>query len=228
MPRNARVVAPGLPYHITQRGTNRQRVFFTAGDRSLYLSLIRENQAHAGVRILAYCLMTNHVHFVVIPEREDSLAVLFGRANGRYSQAINIRKGRSGHLWQDRFHSCALSESHLEIALRYVEDNPCRAGMAARLANIAGRAPRRICSASRIEAMFWTWGFGSEPVGRKPGRECTQAGGCGPDRGASKMHLFREAVRRRVLCLRNGGAVPSQMASRGAGSDGQNREKCVK
>jgi putative transposase len=130
MPRNARVVASGLPYHITQRGTNRGRVFFTVADRSLYLRLVRENQAEAGVRILAYCLMTNHIHFVAIPERQDSLSVLFGRANGRYAQAINIRKGRCGHLWQARFHSCVLSESHLEIALRYVEDNPCRAGIA--------------------------------------------------------------------------------------------------
>ena len=131
MPRNARVVAPGLPYHITQRGTNRERVFFTVADRSLYLRLVRENQAEAGVKILAYCLMTNHVHFVAIPVRVDSLAVLFGRANGRYAQAINIRKGRCGHLWQARFHSCVLSDAHLEIALRYVEDNPCRAGIAA-------------------------------------------------------------------------------------------------
>lgn len=131
MPRNSRVVAPGLPYHITQRGTNRERVFFTVADRSLYLKLVRENQAEAGVRILAYCLMTNHVHFVTIPEREDSLAVLFGRANGRYAQAINIRKGRCGHFWQARFHSCALSDSHLGVALRYVEGNPCRAGMVA-------------------------------------------------------------------------------------------------
>ena len=100
MPRNARVVAPGLPYHITQRGTNRERVFFTAGDRVLYLQLIRENMEQAGVQVLAYCLMTNHVHFVVVPEREDSLSVLFGRANGRYAQAVNIRKGRCGHLWQ--------------------------------------------------------------------------------------------------------------------------------
>jgi putative transposase len=120
-----------LPYHITQRGTNRDRVFFTVADRSLYLRLVREQQADAGVRILAYCLMTNHVHFVAIPEREDSLAVLFGRANGRYAQAVNIRKGRCGHLWQARFHSCVLSDSHLEIALRYVENNPCRAGMTA-------------------------------------------------------------------------------------------------
>jgi putative transposase len=106
-------------------------VFFTAADRSLYLRLIRENQAEAGVRILAYCLMTNHVHFVAIPEREDSLALLFGRANGRYAQAINIRKGRCGHFWQARFHSCVLSDTRLDVALRYVEDNPCRAGIAA-------------------------------------------------------------------------------------------------
>ena len=106
-------------------------MFFTAGDRSLYLRLIRESRAEAGVRILAYCLMTNHVHFVVLPEREDSMAVLFGRAHGRYAQATNIRRGRCGHLWQARYYSCAMEESHLEIGLRYVEDNPCRAGIAA-------------------------------------------------------------------------------------------------
>ncbi len=118
-----------MPYHITQRGTNRERVFFMAGDRALYLRLIRESQEEAGVRVLAYCLMTNHVHFVVIPQREDSLALLFGRANGRYAQAVNIRKGRSGHLWQARYHSCVMSESHFWIGLRYVEANPCRAGL---------------------------------------------------------------------------------------------------
>ena len=129
MPRNARVVAPGVPYHVTQRGTNRQKVFFTAADRSLYLRLIRENLKEAEARVLAYCLMTNHLHFVVVPEREDSLALLFGRANGRYAQGLNIRKGRSGHLWQARFHSCPMSVSHLWVGLRYVEENPCRARM---------------------------------------------------------------------------------------------------
>ena len=59
MPRNARVVAPGIPYHVTQRGTNREQVFFAIGDRKLYLQLVRENLSEAGVRILAYCLMTN-------------------------------------------------------------------------------------------------------------------------------------------------------------------------
>lgn len=129
MPRNARVVAPGVPYHVTQRGTNRQKVFFTGADRSLYLRLVRENLEEAEARVLAYCLMTNHVHFVVVPAREDSLAILFGRANGRYAQGLNIRKGRCGHLWQARFHSCPMSVSHLWVGLRYVEENPCRAGM---------------------------------------------------------------------------------------------------
>ena len=76
--------------------------------------------------------MTNHIHFVAIPERENSLAVLFGREPGRYAQAFNIRHGRCGHLWQARFHSCPMSPAHLEIGLRYVEANPCRAGLAAR------------------------------------------------------------------------------------------------
>ena len=129
MPRNARVVAPEIPYHVTQRGTNREPIFFTIGDRKLYLELVRQNQQEAGVRVLAFCLMTNHVHFLVVPEREDSLAVLFGRANGRYAQALNIRRGRCGHLWQARFHSCPMSPAHLEVGLRYVEANPCRAGI---------------------------------------------------------------------------------------------------
>jgi putative transposase len=143
MPRNARVVAPEIPYHVTQRGTNREPIFFTIGDRKLYLELVRQNQQEAGVRVLAFCLMTNHVHFLVVPEREDSLAVLFGRANGRYAQALNIRRGRCGHLWQARFHSCPMSPAHLEVGLRYVEANPCRAGIVDRPGTTAGRARPR-------------------------------------------------------------------------------------
>ena len=73
--------------------------------------------------------MTNHVNLIVVPEREDSLARLSARANGRYAQAINIRKGRTGHLWQARYYSCVMSESHLWTGIRYVEENPARAGM---------------------------------------------------------------------------------------------------
>jgi putative transposase len=132
MPRNARCVLPGIPYHVTQRGTDRQRVFFLNSDREMYLRLLSRNLTGARVRVLAYALMTNHIHAVVIPERADSLALLFRRVHGRYAQYINTRRGRSGHLWQGRFYSCPLDGAHLATALRYVEENPCRAGIAER------------------------------------------------------------------------------------------------
>ena len=132
MPRNARCLLPGIPCHVTQRGTDRQKVFFLNSDREMYLHLLQRNLAGAKARLLAYALMTNHIHAVVIPERADSLAILFRRVHGRYAPYVNTRRGRSGHLWQGRFYSCPLDGAHLATALRYVEENPCRAGMVAR------------------------------------------------------------------------------------------------
>ena len=132
MPRNARCVLPEIPYHVTQRGTDRQRVFFLNSDREMYLHLLSRNLIAARVRLLAYALMSNHIHAIVIPERADSLAVLFRRVHGRYAQFVNTRRGRSGHLWQGRFYSCPLDGAHLATALRYVEQNPCRAGIVER------------------------------------------------------------------------------------------------
>ena len=131
MPRNARCVVPELAYHVTQRGTNRERVFFTASDRSAYLALLQENLADTETRVLSWCLMTNHVHLVLVPTREDSLEVLLRRVHGRYAQMVNTKQRRSGHLWQSRYFSCALSTSHLRRALAYVERNPVRAGLVA-------------------------------------------------------------------------------------------------
>jgi putative transposase len=130
MPRNSRCVLPDLPYHVTQRGTNRQTVFHSAADRRTYLGLIHASLEDAGVRVIAYCLMTNHVHWLVIPDREDSLATLFRRVHGRYAQAFNARRQRSGHVWQNRYFSCPLSGERLWIALRYIEQNPVRALLA--------------------------------------------------------------------------------------------------
>jgi putative transposase len=129
MPRSLRVVEPGLPHHITQRGVDRQAVFFTAADRAVYLNLVAENQRDARVSTLAYCMMTNHVHWIATPEREDSLDVLFRRVHGRYAQYLNARRGRTGHLWQNRYFGCPLASGHLWTALRYVELNPVRAGL---------------------------------------------------------------------------------------------------
>ena len=129
MPRIARIVIPDVAYHVTQRGNNRQDVFFTDDDRRAYLEWLREYSRAFDLRILGWCLMTNHVHLVAVPGREDSLALAIGRTDLRYTQYVNRAHRRSGHLWQNRFYSCALDERHTVAALRYVEQNPARAKM---------------------------------------------------------------------------------------------------
>ena len=127
MPRQARVVIPGLPHHITQWGNNREDVFFVDGDRVAYLGLLREQCEKHGVRVLGYCLMTNHIHLVATPAQEDSLNLAVGRTHFIYTQYINRLHGRSGHLWQGRFHSCPMDDAYAVTAMRYVERNPIRA-----------------------------------------------------------------------------------------------------
>ena len=127
MPRMARVVVPGVAHHVTQRGNNRQAVFFTDDDRQLYLTLLREQSRRHNLTVLGYCLMRNHVHLVVVPEFDWSLAKTLAAVHLKYAQFINRRHGRSGHLWQNRFYSCPLDSEHELAAVRYVERNPVRA-----------------------------------------------------------------------------------------------------
>jgi putative transposase len=129
MPRQARVVAPGCTYHVTQRGNNRQDVFFTDDDRRAYLHLLKEQSHKYGLSVLAFCLMTNHVHLIVRPAAEDSLYKGVGRTHWHYAQNLNRLHGRIGHLWQGRFFSCILDDAHRVSATAYVERNPLRAGM---------------------------------------------------------------------------------------------------
>ena len=129
MPRRNRCIVPGLPCHVTQRGVNRCETFSSVQDRQAYLRLVRENMQDAHTRILGWCVMTNHVHLVAIPERDDSLAILLRRVHGRYAQYYNTHFGRTGHLWQSRFFACVLGPEHLWTALAYVDRNPLRAGM---------------------------------------------------------------------------------------------------
>ena len=130
MPKFARLVVPGCPHHIIQRGNRKQRAFFDDADRELYLKLIKRHGDKAGISFLAYCLMDNHVHLIGIPNKEDSLAKGIGEAHREYTNVINIREDWKGYLWQGRFISFALDERHLYSCIRYVERNPLRAGVA--------------------------------------------------------------------------------------------------
>lgn len=131
MARLARVVIPGVAHHVTQRGNRRLPVFFSDDDRMLYLDLLQAGCAKAGVRCLAWCLMDNHVHMVLIPADADGLRAALGEAHRRYTRHINFREGWRGYLFQGRFGSYAMDAAHLLAAIRYVETNPVAAGMVA-------------------------------------------------------------------------------------------------
>ncbi len=132
MARIARVVAPGYPHHITQRGNYKQNTFTKDAEYSRYLKWLDEYSDRYKLPILAYCLMPNHVHFIAIPEEENSLAKTFHACHTRYSQYFNKKNNITGHLWQGRFYSCVLDDSHLYAAVRYVEKNPVRAKLVKR------------------------------------------------------------------------------------------------
>ncbi len=127
MPRIARAVAIGHPHHITQRGNYQQHVFEAEEDYIQYLQWLKEYSQRYSLKIWAYCLMNNHVHFVCVPMKDDSLARTFNTLHMRYSQYFNKKKKVTGHLWQGRFYSSSLDERHLYAAIRYVEKNPVRA-----------------------------------------------------------------------------------------------------
>ena len=127
MVRRARTVIPKVAHHITQRGNNRQDVFLDDDDRRKYLEILETTSRQFGLRIHGYCLMTNHVHIIAEPENEEALSLGIGRANLRYSIAVNQRTGKSGRLWHNRFYSCPLDDTHYLAAMRYIERNPVRA-----------------------------------------------------------------------------------------------------
>lgn len=131
MPRSARIVVPGLAHHVTQRGNRRQRIFFSDADRRAYRDLLARACAKTGARCLAWCLMDNHVHVILVPETADGLRATLSRVHTTYSQRINASQGVGGHLFQGRFASYPMDEGHLFVAARYIENNPVRAGLVA-------------------------------------------------------------------------------------------------
>ncbi len=117
MPRIARVVAVGVPHHVTQRGNHRARTFFSDADRELYLELLTEYCQLHHVELLGYCLMSNHVHLIAVPHRSDSLARGIGRAHNAFSRWMNIGRHQTGHFFQARFDSTPMDSTHYPASL---------------------------------------------------------------------------------------------------------------
>src|SRR3990170_4525 len=135
MPRLARAVCAQVPHHLTQRGNRRENVFFTDADRQTYLTWLQEYAGKHAIDILAYCLLSNHVHLVAVPATEDGLQNVLKPLHMRYAQRINRAWGWKGHVWQGRFFSSPLDEAYLWAAIRYVERNPVRAKMVRKAEN---------------------------------------------------------------------------------------------
>jgi putative transposase len=132
MARLARVVIPGYPHHVTQRGNGGARTFFSDADYALYRDLLGEHCRAAGVEIWAWCLMPNHVHLVLVPSESDGLRRALAPVHRRYAGVIHARRRRTGHFWQGRFGAVVMDEAHLLAALAYVSLNPVRARLVER------------------------------------------------------------------------------------------------
>jgi putative transposase len=152
MTRLARVVAVGMPHHVTQRGNARRFILESAADRRVYLDLLRQSIELHSLTLIGYCLISNHIHLIVTPGKPDSLAQSLKDTHGRYTAYWNPTHHSSGHVWQGRFYSCPLDEGHLWEALRYTELNPVRAGLVDKAENWEWSSASAHCGTVRANA----------------------------------------------------------------------------
>jgi putative transposase len=133
MARRARVVLNDCPHHIVQRGNNCQQIFLDKKDYGKYLELLEKYADRYSVKILAYCLMGNHIHLLATPSRVDGLCNMMRAVAGCYGMYFNYKYDRTGSLWESRFRSSIVDrQSYLWTAALYIEWNPVRAGIAVR------------------------------------------------------------------------------------------------
>ena len=178
MARLPRIVVPGHPHHVTQRGNRRNQVFFDDGDYGLYIDLLSEAAHKAKTEIWCYCLMPNHVHIIAVPSDKDGLRDTFADAHRRYTGYINARLRTTGHLWQGRFGSVVMDEGHLFNAVRYVSLNPVRAKLATKAedwrwssvaAHLVGKDDKLVKVAPVLERYGDFASFLGESVDDEPG-----------------------------------------------------------
>ena len=222
MARLARLVIPGLPHHVTQRGNRRQQTFFNDGDYAAYLELMADWCREEGVEIWGYCLMPNHVHLIAVPKTEDGLRRAIGEAHRRYTRRINFREKWRGYLWQGRFASFVMDEPYLLAAARYVELNPVRAKLtldaeewpwSSARAHLSGRDDRLVKVAPLL-AMVGDWrGFLNSAIREEELRDLREHGRTGRPLGSATFVERLEAIVGRVLKPQKGGRPPKLRTS---------------
>ena len=146
MARLPRIVAVNIPHHVTQRGNARQFILSGDAERLVYLDLLQRNLKLYRLSLLGYCLMSNHVHLIVVPQQDAALATALKQTHGRYASYWNAAHNSSGHVWQGRFYSCPLDTTHLWIALRYTELNPQRAKLVTEATSWTGSSAAAHCA----------------------------------------------------------------------------------
>ena len=219
MARLARLVVPGLPHHITQRGNRRQQTFFNDGDYAAYVELMGDWCREQGVEIWGYCLMPNHVLLIAVPKTEDGLRRAIGEAHRRYTRRINFREKWRGYLWQGRFASFVMDEPYLLAAARYVELNPVRARLtldaeqwpwSSARAHLSGHDDR-LTKVAPLLAMVNDWrGFLNSAIREEELRDLREHGRTGRPLGNATFVERLEAIVGRVLRPQKGGR-PSKL-----------------
>ena len=132
MPRQARKRAESGIYHVMLRGINQQQIFEDEEDNQKFLQILKECKEVSGFRLLAYCLMGNHIH-LLLREGKEPLEQVFKRIGGRFVYWYNVKYRRIGHLFQDRFKSEPVeTDAYLMTVVRYIHQNPVKAGICAK------------------------------------------------------------------------------------------------
>jgi putative transposase len=221
MPRFARIVVPGAPHHVTQRGNRRQPTFFRDGDYVRYLQLAAEWCAKAEVECWGYCLMPNHVHLILTPKTEAGLRAALAPLHWRYSYEINRRERWTGYLWQGRFASSPMDGDYFLQASRYVGLNPVRAGLVARArdwpwssvrAHLAGADDALVRTAPLLASMHGAIdSFFHADVGDEAGDKLRRAAATGrPLGGAAWLKALAQSSGRTLNAPRRGRPLRAQ------------------
>ncbi|MFH1549443.1 MAG: transposase [Planctomycetota bacterium] len=130
MPSPKRIVIAGMPHHIVQRGNNKSTLFPTTGDYDTYLALLCKFLQESGCHLLAYALMTNHVHLLLRPPDKDALSKLMLKLNVTYVKYFQEKHRVTGHIFESRFKSYPVEDDeYLWQVVRYIDQNPLRAGL---------------------------------------------------------------------------------------------------